>query len=59
MTRTILAMVIITAGILLWDLCLGLNRKDGDTISEVVRRYSHQYPLIPFVIGFLIGHWWG
>ena len=59
MTRTTIAMLIITVVILAWDLCLAMNRKEGDTISEVVRKYSQRFPMIPFIIGFLVGHWWG
>lgn len=37
-----------------WSL---MNRKAGDTISEVVTRNVYRYPFIAFLLGMLIGHW--
>jgi len=37
-----------------WSL---MNRKEGDTISEVVTRNVYRYPFIAFLLGFLLGHW--
>lgn len=35
---------------------LSNNTKD-DTISEVVQSTSHKWIFIPFLTGFLMGHW--
>ena len=29
----------------------------GATISEVIRKWSYENPVVPFVIGFVCGHW--
>lgn len=48
-------------------LCLGLivyeivalnTPVDGDTISEIIWHISKRYPVVPFVGGFVAGHFW-
>jgi hypothetical protein len=29
----------------------------GATVSESITRWSKQHPMIPFVLGVLVGHW--
>lgn len=38
------------------DLYLALYAGPGATITEYIRRVSHQYPIIPFAAGVLAGH---
>lgn len=57
-TRFITAVVIIAScGILIvYDLFVALNKRRGDTISEVIRDYTI-FPVIPATLGALLGHW--
>lgn len=35
-----------------------LYKKSGEaTISEAIRKWSYYSPVIPFIFGFLLGHW--
>lgn len=56
---TELIIIVVTVLILLWDLYLYRDKIEGNTISQVIIKYSYKYPMIPFVVGVLIGHWWG
>jgi len=47
-----------TVIILLFDLYLYLD-KTKKTISQRIIEWSKKYPVIPFVFGFLMGHWFG
>lgn len=38
------------------DIYWATNGISGDTISEVILRFSLQHPAIPFSAGFLFGH---
>lgn len=55
-------MVIFPAVFIAVDVALALNRRDGDTYSEVMRRAGRRWlPLIMIVcfgFGLLAGHWW-
>jgi hypothetical protein len=33
-----------------------LNHTPGDTISEIVREKSHTWPIIPFLLGAVMAH---
>ncbi len=41
-----------------WDIYVAANDVEGDTISEKVRKWSAKSPLLPFLLGLLIGHWY-
>ena len=41
----------------LYDVYVAMNKKEGDTISEVIRNNSYKYPIVSFVAGFICGHW--
>lgn len=43
---------------LVWDLWLYLDKKEGNTISQTTIRLSAKYPIIAFLAGCLIGHLW-
>lgn len=53
-----LTIIIITILILMFDLWLYNDGVEGNTISQVVIKYSYKYPMIPFVLGVLLGHWY-
>jgi hypothetical protein len=47
---------------ILIDVGLALNKRQGDTYSEIIREASKKFmPLIIFIcfgMGLLAGHWW-
>jgi len=45
--------------LLIWDLYLYLDSKPRNSITQVTIDYSKKYPIIPFLWGFLIGHFYG
>jgi len=57
-----LAMLGLPLVYLIIDLGLALNRRKGDTYSEVLRKWGKKYmPLIMvicYIFGLLSGHWW-
>lgn len=34
-----------------------MNQEPNDTISEVIQNESREWLFIPFLFGFLMGHW--
>jgi hypothetical protein len=57
MTYEHYALICIGAALIGWDIWLAVDDKPGNTISEIIRRYSRKYLFIPVAIGVLIGHW--
>lgn len=58
-----LAMLGITAAILIWDIYLATDDTKANTISAVSRRIGKMWPftriVIPFAMGVVVGHiWW-
>jgi hypothetical protein len=51
-------LIISCAGILGYEAWALFNRTPGDTISEIIWDLSKR-PLIPFVFGWLAGHFFG
>jgi hypothetical protein len=39
-----------------WDVYLTVNKFPGDTISEVMLKVAKDHPILPFIIGVIIGH---
>lgn len=55
--RTTEVIVAATAALLIaYDIFVAANKEKGDTISEVVRDRIN-YPVIPFALGAILGHW--
>jgi hypothetical protein len=54
MTHWILLAVIAIVGA--WDWWLATHPPEGDTISEVALSTARRHPLLPFVLGVIIGH---
>jgi len=52
-----LGLIIIIA--LLWDVFLYADKVEDNTISQTIIRLSKRYAVIPFSIGFLMGHLFG
>ena len=49
----LLAMIAILG---LWDVFAVSNNVAGDTISSIVLGTAHKYPIIPFILGIVMGH---
>ena len=57
MTVEVIVVVNILA-LLIWDYFLWKN-PNKQTISRKLIDHSKNYPLIPFIMGFFVGHWYG
>ena len=57
-TRKATSLVLGATAILLigWDIYVAGNRMPGDTISELLLDFSIKHPIIPFILGVLVGH---
>jgi len=59
---TVLAMTVLPAVFILIDVALALNKRRGDTYSEVLREIGKKWTsaimLMCFGMGVLAGHWW-
>lgn len=40
-----------------YDVYAGVRWGKDATISRRIRHWSHEYPALPFALGFLAGHW--
>jgi hypothetical protein len=53
---------VMLAGVLswvLWDLVVVANHATGDTISEITLALARRYPIVPLVVGVVLGHLFG
>lgn len=59
---TVLVMTIAPALFIAFDVYLAINKRKGDTYSEVLREAGRKWqPIIMmmcFAMGMLCGHWW-
>jgi hypothetical protein len=46
----------IVAAIWLWDWFAVIKGRDGETVSATLSEWSRAWPILPFLIGILIGH---
>jgi hypothetical protein len=53
---TILVMCIAVVLLLAYDVFVALHAGTNATISWMIWTLSHEYPIIPFSVGFLCGH---
>lgn len=54
--------IILVVGIvcvLIWDVFLYTDKTEGNSITQITIKRSKEYPIIPFLLGFLIGHFYG
>lgn len=49
------ALVVLVIGLFVYEF-IALRRRRGETISEVVWRLTFNHPLVPFLFGLLMGH---
>ena len=57
LTITIIVAVVVL--VILFDIVAAATKPDGDTITQVIQKYSQRYPIIPFAFGLLAGHLYG
>lgn len=53
---TIGILAVVTILLIAWDVYAATNKERGDTISEVVLAFARRHPVIPFLMGVLMGH---
>lgn len=60
MTTTITAFLILAGalGYVGYDVIVATNTIHGDTISEVLRRWGRDMPVVVYIWGTLAGHFW-
>ncbi len=66
MNTKVITLIVMAAGALswiVWDIIAASNRVPGDTISEISLAFARRSPIVPIVIGLIIGiilgHlWW-
>jgi hypothetical protein len=49
--------IAVTCALIAWDIFLAADKIDGNTISAIITNAAKNHPMIPFVLGVLIGHW--
>jgi len=49
-------LIVVTVGLVIWDLFMVKTPTEGDTISEFLLNLAHENPSIPFAFGCLMGH---
>lgn len=53
---TVIVLGVFIAGLVAWEIYTLVNDEPNDTISEVVAFFG-RHPIVPFLVGVLIGHW--
>lgn len=57
-TTTGLILAILAFALIAWDVALYIMRsKKHPTISQVMRKWAWYHPSIPFIVGYICGHW--
>ena len=59
MNSTELILIVGIVLVLIWDAYLYADKTEGNSITQVVIKRSKQLPIIPFLLGFLMGHFYG
>jgi hypothetical protein len=59
MNLTVAFIIFLVVIIAIFDVYIIAKKGKQESISAHIIRMSHQYPSIPFLIGFVAGHlWW-
>jgi type III secretory pathway component EscT len=56
MNITLLFIAVVIAAIAIFDVWVIAKKGKKESISAHIIRLSHQYPSIPFLVGFVAGH---
>ena len=56
MSKTVIFIIFMLASIVIFDFYIVFDEGATESISAYIIRWSHEYPSIPFLIGFTAGH---
>jgi len=56
MTKTVVFVFILVTAVFLFDVFIIAKMGSQESISAYIIRWSHEYPSIPFLMGYLAGH---
>jgi len=42
--------------VFLWDSAVIAMGNYEETVSSIIRSWSHEYPIFPFLVGMVVGH---
>lgn len=56
MKKTVVFILFMVTAIIVFDFYIIFNEGATESISAYLIRWSHEYPSIPFLIGFVAGH---
>jgi len=56
MSKTIIFIIIMILSIVVFDFYIIAAESSTESISAYIIRWSHDYPSIPFLLGFVCGH---
>jgi hypothetical protein len=48
--------LVIVAAVWVWDVYVIIQAKPGLTVSATMHRWSVAWPILPFLVGVLVGH---
>ena len=51
-----IALLLVCVGIFMWDWYAAVRGQQSCTVSHIVWEWSRSYPLLPLLIGCVIGH---
>lgn len=53
---TIIILVVTAILLIVWDIVVAANPVAGDTISEITLAFARKHPVVPFIMGVIMGH---
>ena len=56
MSKTVIFIIFMAVSITVFDFYIVFTEGATESISAYIIRWSYQYPSIPFLFGFLMGH---
>tara|TARA_R110000850_G_scaffold120956_1_gene238667 strand:+ start:217 stop:423 length:207 start_codon:yes stop_codon:yes gene_type:complete len=56
MSKTVIFILFMVASIVIFDFYIIAAEGVQESISAYIIRWSHEYPSIPFLVGFVMGH---
>lgn len=57
--KTVIFILFMVVSVAVFDAYIIFTEGSQESISAYIIRWSHDYPSIPFLMGFLAGHlWW-
>jgi hypothetical protein len=56
MSKTVLFILFLVVSIVVFDFYIIESMGSAESISAYIIRWSHAYPSIPFLLGFVCGH---